>query len=141
MSQSDEVYSIDANIILRYVVGDDPKFFSKAYDILQGVAAGKTTVICDPVNLAEVVWVLRSFYKLSNEQICEGLEPVLNMEGFLIPDKERYLMALRLFAGGMKSFGDACACASALQDCDGRIFSFDEKLSNIPGITRSESLD
>lgn len=139
MKPSAEVYSIDANVILRYVMHDDPKLFAKAHGILRGVQSGQTVVTCDPVNLAEVVWVLRSFYRLTNEQICEGLLPILNPDGFLVPDKERYLLALKLFAEGVKSFGDACACAAALQDCDGRLYSFDAKLSKVPGITRSES--
>jgi predicted nucleic-acid-binding protein len=138
MSQSDEVYSIDANVILRFLLGDDPKLYPKAFDIVTGVESGNTIVICDPVNLAEIVWVLKSFYKLSNERIYELLEPIVNLEGFLVPDKERYLLALRLFADGMKSFGDACACASAIQDCGGKLYSYDEKLSGIPGITRTE---
>jgi len=135
-----DAHSIDANVILRYVLADDAVLFAKARAILEAVGEGQMTVICDPVNLAEVVWVLSSFYKLTNEQICEGLEPILSQKGFHIPDKERYLLAFRLFAEGIRSFGDACACASALQDCDGRLYSFDAKLSRIPGITRSESL-
>ena len=119
-------------------MGDVPRLFAKASEIIKGIESGQTTAICDPVNLAEVIWVLSSFYKLSSEQICEGLEPVLNLEGFLVPDKERYLLALRLFAGGMKSFGDACACAAALQDCGGRLYSFDAELSNVRGISRLE---
>lgn len=133
-----EIHSIDANIILRYLVRDNPEFFRKACDILQGVEHGRLTVICDPVNLAEVVWVLGSFYKLSNKQIFKGLQPILNHDNFLLPDKERYILALDLYADGMKRFGDACACAAALLECDGRLYSFDEKLSKVPGIVRSE---
>lgn len=135
-----DVYSIDANVILRFLLGDDPKLYPKAFEIFNGVESGSTVVTCDPVNLAETVWVLKSFYKLTNERILELLVPIVNMEGFRVPDKERYLLALRLFAGGVKSFGDACACAAAIQDCDGRLYSFDVELSWVPGINRSEQL-
>ncbi|MDO8586022.1 MAG: PIN domain-containing protein [Armatimonadota bacterium] len=138
MSRDVEVYSIDANVMLRFLVGDDPKLYRKAFDIITGIESGRNIAICDPVNLAEVVWVMKSFYKLSNERIHELLEPILNVEGFLLPNKERYLLALRLFAEGMRSFGDACACAAAIQDCGGRLYSFDEKLSNAQGVTRCE---
>ncbi len=138
MRPDTEVYSIDANVILRYVMQDDPVQFAKAYEILKGVQSGRTVVVCDPVNLAEVVWVLTSFYKLPRERILEGLSAIINPDGFLVPDKERYLLALQLYTDGVKSFGDACACAAAIQDCDGRLYSFDKKLSRVPGITRSE---
>ena len=139
MKPRTETHSIDANVILRYVLEDHPRLFAKARDILLGVAAGNTVVTCDPVNLAEVIWVLRSFYKLTNEQIYDGLGPVVTLDGFLMPNKERYLRALRLYADGVKSFGDACACAAALEECAGRLYSFDAKLSKVPGITRAET--
>jgi predicted nucleic-acid-binding protein len=134
-----ELHSIDANVILRYVMHDDPKLFAKAYAILRAVQSGQTVVTCDPVNLADAIWMLSRDYKLSNQQICDGLEPIFQSEGFLMPDKERYLLAFRLFKEGLKSFGDACICAAALQDCEGRLFSFDVDLSKVPGVTRSES--
>lgn len=140
MSLEAEVYSIDANVIIRFLTGDDPRLARKAAEILRGVESGETMVLCDPVNLAETVWVLKSFYRLTNQRIRELLEPILVVHNFLVPDKEHYLLALRLFAGGMKSFGDACACAAALRDCDGRLYSFDVKLSSVPGISRSESI-
>ena len=140
MKPDTEAFSIDANVILRYMLRDDPVLSPKARDILKGVESGRTIVDCDPVNLAEVIWVLSSFYRLTNEQIHEGLEPIVSPEGFHVPNKQRYLLALRLYAEGMKSFGDACACAAAIQDCGGRLYSFDTKLSKVPGVTRSEHL-
>ena len=140
MSASPEVYSIDANVILRYLRKDHQTLFPKAYEIMKGVETGKIIVTCDPVNLGEVVWVLKSAYKLSNEQIVDGLEPILQANGFRMPNKERYLFALRLFATRIRHFGDACACAAALQDCDGRLYSFDAELSNVEGIARSDQL-
>jgi hypothetical protein len=36
----------------------------------------------------------------------------------------------------VRDFGDACACAAALQRCEGRLVSFDRKLSGVDGISR-----
>ena len=141
MRPETEIYSIDANVVIRFLTGDHPALSRKAAEIMRALDSGETTVACDPVNLAEMVWVLRSVYRLANEHIYGLLQPIVVLRGFLVPDKERYLLALRLFAEGMKSFGDACACAAALQDCDGRLYSFDAKLSSVPGISRSESPD
>jgi predicted nucleic acid-binding protein len=140
VKRSVDACSIDANVIVRFLVGDDLKLSDKASNILRGVESGKTVVTCDPVNLAEVVWVLGSFYGLSNKQISDGLEPLLGAKGFLMPNKERYVKALKLFAETAPHFGDACACAAALQDCEGRLYSFDTKLSKAKGIERMESV-
>lgn len=138
MRSNADAYSIDANVILRYLRKDHPELSPRAFEILSAVEDGEATVICDPVNLGEVIWVLRSRYGLSNEEIVEGLEPIFEMDGFVMPNKERYHLALRFFATEIRHFGDACACAAAIQDCDGRLYSFDKKLSRVPGITRSE---
>jgi len=140
MTRKSEAVSIDANIILRYLLGDHKDLSVKAANILEGVEACESAVMCDPVNLAEVVWVLSSYYKLPNKEIYRGLEPILKMDGFLIPNKDRYLLALKLFAESVRHFGDACACAGALQECSGKLYSFDAQLSEVSGIKRFESV-
>jgi len=132
---------IDANVILRYLLGEPADQAAKAGEIMAALEDGEITVHCDPVTLAEVVWVLSSFYKLPPAEIYAGLSPIVKTEGFEIPEKEVYVLALELFARGVAHFGDACACAAALLKCEGRLFSFDRDLSRVEGITRTESLD
>jgi predicted nucleic-acid-binding protein len=83
---------------------------------------------------------LLSVYKVSRERIAQDLESLLAADGLVMQDKARYAQALRLFAGPIPHFGDACACAAALEDCDGNLLSFDRKLSRIDGVTRLESV-
>jgi predicted nucleic-acid-binding protein len=68
------------------------------------------------------------------------LEPIVNLDGFVITDKDRYIRALDLFATSVPHFGDACACAAALEECEGRVLSFDKKLAGVEGVRRSEEL-
>lgn len=44
------------------------------------------------------------------------------------------------FVSEVAHFGDACACATALLECDGELLSFDQRLSRITGIVRSETV-
>lgn len=139
MSSPAPVIAVDANVIVRYLMDDHPELSQKATDILQAAEAGKLAVWCDPVNLAEVIWVLRSVYSLEREEISSGLSPLVKAEGFLVPDKERYVLALALFGGPVRDFGDACACAAATLECGGKLFSFDRKLSSLEGVERLEA--
>lgn len=131
-------FAVDANVILRYLLQDDKELSDKANAIMEGMQSGRFRLYCEPVTLAEVVWVLTSFYKLPREMVSTGLEPILRAEGFVMPDKDRYVNALKLYSGPIGHFGDACACAAAMEQCGGRLFSFDRKLSGIEGVTRSE---
>ncbi|MEN6645371.1 MAG: PIN domain-containing protein [Armatimonadia bacterium] len=140
MTDPEPVCAVDANVIVRYLVRDDPRHDKAAQDIMRGVSTGKRRLLCDPVILSEVVFVLGSVYHLPRERISEGLTDLLLAPGLLMPGKDLYLRALALFATDVPHFGDACACALAMAECEGRLYSFDRKLSSLNGITRLDKL-
>lgn len=134
MSEPVPIVALDSNVLLRYLLDDHEELSGQAAAVLEDMQQGRVLLRCDPVNLAEVVWVLGSFYKQPNEAISAALEPIVKHDGFLLPNKAMYLRALEMFAGGVRHFGDACACANAMDDCEGRLYSFDRKLRSVPGI-------
>ena len=79
-----------------------------------------------------------SNYKLPNAEISAGLSALLEQEGVDMVQKERCLHALELFASAIRHFGDACACAVALEATEVRLFSFDGKFASVPGIVRPQ---
>ncbi len=140
MKIRNEHYGIDANVILRLLVKDDVKLAEQAKAIFTAIEEGKITAYLDPVILAEVVWVLKSFYKRSPSEIATSLLTLLKSDHIFIVDQECYITALEMFEEGHMHFGDACACAVANRMCDGQLFSFDRKLDRVPGIQRIEKL-
>ena len=139
MRTSDSPCAIDANVILRYLVGNHEELSPRAKTIIESVEDGHLVVWCEPVTLAEVVWVLTSFYNRERAEIGSRLSSIVKLEGFRVAHKALYLRALELYAGPVADFGDACACAAALQHCEGRLLSFDQALSRVEGITRAET--
>lgn len=139
MRTADRTFAIDANVILRYLIADNPELFAKAEPILDRVAQGALTVSLDPVILAEVVFVLTRHYGRSRAEVFEALDPIVKSDHVLMPNKPRYIRALEIYRSAQAHFGDACACAAALEDCSGRLLSFDRKLSSLEGINRTES--
>ena len=140
MKASTEKCAIDANLILRYLMQDVEQQYRAATAIMDAVQDERLVVLCEPVTLAEVVWVLQKVYGLSGQQIREGLSPILAASSFQMPDKPRYIRALAMYADSVPHFGDACACAAALEACEGRLLSFDKDLSGVPGVRRLESI-
>jgi predicted nucleic-acid-binding protein len=140
MKTEGEVYAIDANVIIRYLAPETGELADKAEKILDAVADGELTVSCDPVVLGEVVWVLGSFYKLSKVDVAEALLAFLHCDNFIVPEKQRYLWTLQIYGRTLSHFGDCCACAAALDDSNGRLLSFDKRLSGVEGIQRLESV-
>lgn len=137
-SLSADLFAIDANVILRHVLADNERLSPKAKAVFEAIEDGRCSAWCEPVTLAEVVWVLRSSYTFSPAEISSGLLQMVALPGFRMPHKARYLHALQLFGSTVPHFGDACACAAAMEECDGRLLSFDQRLSKVPGIERTE---
>jgi predicted nucleic acid-binding protein len=134
------VLSIDANVILRYILNDHATLSDKAAAILEAMEDDEVILACDPITLAEVIWVLTSFYKMPRAEIVEDLLPIVMSPNFRVRDKRRYVRALELFRGPVNHFGDACCCAAALDETEGRLLSFDKALSKAPGIIRREEI-
>ena len=124
MSSEPPRIALDANVILRYLLKDRPELSEKARAIWQSVEEGKALAVCDPVIVAEVVFVMRSVYGLPNAAISEALIGLLQPDEVILAEKPRYLRALRLFSESVGHFGDACACASTVQ-LPGRPFADD----------------
>ena len=132
------VYAVDANVLLRHIVGDERALYEKARAVIAAAVAGEVALACDPIQLGEAVWVLTSRYKVEPAEIAGSLLPLLELPGMEMPEKERYVRALELFGSGALSFGDACVCATAELEAEGRLISFDRALSKVPGIERTE---
>ena len=139
MSSAPSRWVADANVILRYLLRDQEQLAEKARGLFAAVEDGRVALVLDPVTLAEVVFVMTSVYQAPNVQISDGLVSLLQTDGVVMSDKDRYVRALQLFAGPARHFGDACACAAALEECEGRLFSFDRKLSAVAGIDRADT--
>lgn len=138
MKATECAYCVDANVLLRYLTQDVQDQYLKAESTMKAVENGDFRVFCDPVTLSEVVWALLKFYSLTGEQIWEGLAPIVKSDCFVLPDKPRYVRALELLSKGMDHYGDACACAAAMEKCGGKLLSFDKALSKVNGIQRLE---
>lgn len=133
-------YTIDANILIRYFTRDNEILWAKAASVVAAMDSGRVELICDPITLGEIVFVLSSVGGLDRSEICKLLAPVLEAKGFRVPDKQVYSLAIQLYGTSVPHFGDACACARALGSSNGKLLSFDKTLSNVPGIERMEEL-
>ena len=136
-----KVYAVDANVIVRFLTRDDEALWEKAHAIIKAMHDGRIELLCDPVTLAEIVFVLGSIYKLPRKQIHQLMDPIVKAKGFNIPNKDVYIRAIELYGDCVSHFGDACACAAALAHCDGRLLSFDKGVSRVEGVQRTEGVD
>ena len=113
--------AVDTNILVRFVVKDDPRQAEAARDLL----ANETTFISSTV-LLETEWVLRSSYRFPKAGVLAALKAICALPGTVLDEPERVRTAIDWADGGM-DFADAIHIAGAA-DCNAFV-TFDRSLA------------
>jgi predicted nucleic-acid-binding protein len=98
---------IDASIVLRYLLKDDPALSPRALEI---IAANDCFVT--RAALTEVVYTLESYYRRSRADIGRTLDALLSLQRVSIENRAVTERALSWYKAGM-DFGDAMIAASS----------------------------
>ena len=113
---------VDANIILRYLLGDHPDMSPKAKEII--LSGAQTTAEV----LAEVVYVLKGVYNVGRQEIADTIGAFL-LE-ISVPHKAAIAYACKLYGETKLGFVD-CILAGYHFSESMEILTFDKKLSKV----------
>lgn len=126
---------IDTNLLVRYLINDDQKKAAAVDNLLDKAIKGEVRIIVPSVVIAELVWVLESFYQLEADTILELVEAIVNTSGIDVTDKSTVVSALRLYKNRNIDFIDAWIIEFAKERCIKTIYTFDKKhFRDIDGI-------
>jgi predicted nucleic acid-binding protein len=116
---------VDANVLLRLLTNDPLPMAEKAAAIAERAERGEILLRVAPLVVAEVVWVLQSFYGHDKRRIADALAALLTARGVDAVDGDAVISALEMMAGNNVDFVDAylaqVSCGAAEAVC-----SFDE---------------
>jgi predicted nucleic acid-binding protein len=130
---------LDANIFIRYLTNDDPAKADRVEKLLDMAAKGKERLMTTEMVIAEVVWVLESFYKLGNIAIGPMIKAILATPGLEVVNGPLVEKAVEHYMSKNIDFIDGYIVAVMDRHSIGEIFSFDKKhLSRITEILRKE---
>ena len=130
---------LDTNVLLRYILNDDPTQSPAATRLFQGIEAGSTTVQLSDTIIFETAYTLESFYRVPRIEIADSLLAFLELPGVLLSGKTHYGEVCSLWiANRGLSFADCFHAVCAKRFTNGVIFSFDKGFDRIPGIERRE---
>ncbi|MFQ5675084.1 MAG: PIN domain-containing protein [bacterium] len=99
-------YGIDTNVLIRYLVQDDFDQSKKAARFLERNCTEESPGQLSVVVLCEIVWVLKTAYGYSKEDILNVLMMVLSAAEFSIEAPAAVWEAFRQFKGGRADFSD-----------------------------------
>jgi len=125
---------VDTNILVRHLTGDPPEQAARATRFL---AAADELLLADLV-VAEVVYVLESFYEVPRQRVAELVRAIIAFPTILVLDPEMLLRALEVYETGRLDFAEAYPVAQAERSGVGVVASFDKAIDRVATVRRLE---
>ncbi len=125
---------LDTNVIVRFLVRDDESQWLIANQYINQALETNQTCLINNIVLCEVVWVLRSRYKIDREQLITILENLLNTDIFRFENSDDIAWAIHQMKSGNADFSDYLIVRiNQKSGCD-ETASFDVKLGQLPEV-------
>ena len=118
---------IDTNLLVRYLTLDDPEKADAVESLLNKAGSGELYILIPSIVIAELVWVLESFYKMEPVTISELVESVLNTPGLEVDEKESIFAICKTYRNKKIDFIDAWIIEFAKKNKINTVYSFDKK--------------
>jgi len=125
---------IDTNVLIRHLTGDPPAQAAKATRYL---GRSEELLLSDLI-LAEVAYVLESFYEAPRVQVAETLRAVVGFPAIRVVDAELLQRAVEVYDVHRLDFADAYLVACAERAGVGVIASFDRSIDRVGTVRREE---
>ncbi len=126
---------VDTNVFLRFFVKDVEPQYEKAGSLFERAEAGKLKLETSELVIAEIVWVLESFYGFTKKEIVEVLTILLESRNLKIESASRIAAAVEIYSSRNIDFIDAYNIAYMKSKSYKKVATFDIKhYKNIDGI-------
>ena len=125
---------LDTNVLVRYIMQDDPKQSPKATTLIESLDPDNPGYIT-MVWLVELYWVLTASYGLTGQQAAQSLEIILRTRQFLVERADHVMRALRIFGTDKADFADCLIASAAAGAGCAQTMTFDLKASRHAGMT------
>ena len=125
---------VDTNVLVRHLTGDPPDQAERATRFL---ARAEPVLLSDLV-LAEVGYVLESYYEAPRLQVAEALRAVLGFRSIQVLDRDLLHRVVEIYENDRLDFAEAYLVASAERSGVGAIASFDRSIDRVTTVRRIE---
>lgn len=130
---------VDTNLFIRYLTNDDPEKADRVENLLKQASSGVLNLITTEMVIAEIVWVLESFYELTPTDIAPLIRGITATPGLEVINGSLISRALELYEGRNFDFVDGYIAAVMEKHGISDLYSFDRKhISRIHTVTRKE---
>jgi predicted nucleic-acid-binding protein len=131
---------LDANIVVRFLTRDDEQKAEDVKQLFLLLEAGKISAETDAIVVAEIIWVLTSFYKLDRSVIGEYISLFLATNHLIVKEKPLIQKAVELYKNVNADYID-CFVVAVAGKRKVAVCSYDRDFNKFEGIERVEPKD
>ena len=125
---------LDISVLVRHLTGDPPEQARRATRYLEHAE----TLLLPDLILAEVAYVLESYYEAPRSQVAEALRAILAFRAIRVVDGPLLLRAVELYEVRGLDYADAYLIASAERTGVGVVASCDRAIDRVGTVRREE---
>jgi predicted nucleic acid-binding protein len=125
---------VDTNILVRHLTGDPPERAAWATKFL--AESGELLLV--DLLVAEVVYVLESFYEVARARVAELVRAIIAFPAIVVLDSVALLRALEVYETARLDFAEAYLVAQAERSGVGVVASFDRAIDRVATVRRLE---
>jgi predicted nucleic-acid-binding protein len=122
---------LDTNVLVRYLVQDDPTQTRRVNALIDRAAAQETAMFINHVVMCELAWVLGRGYGYARTALTEVIEKILLGRQFEIEKKDLVWTALADFKASRADFADCLiGVTNKLAGCESTL-TFDRSAASL----------
>ena len=125
---------LDTNVLIRHLTGDPPARARRATRYLETA----DELLLPDLILAEVAYVLESYYETPRRQVAEALRNILVFPPIRVVDRPLLQRAVEVYELHALDFADAYLVANAERTGVGVVASFDRGIDRVGTVRRAE---
>lgn len=124
--------ALDTNVLVRYLVADDPKQSSAAVQLINRCADKGESIFISQLVLCELVWVLSYAYDFARKEIAALLNDLRRAAQLEIENPDQVGRALERYGSSRGDFADYLIAERAVAHGCTSIATFDRALRSDP---------
>jgi len=134
------VIALDTNVLVRFLVQDDPVQAQVATEIMDGLRDDDPGFVGREV-LVELVWVLSRAYGFARADIATAIDGLLSATELVVETSDDVGAAVERYRNDGFDFADLMIAAAARRAGSRDLVTFDRKIARLPGVRLLGALD
>jgi predicted nucleic-acid-binding protein len=129
---------IDTNIFIRFLTNDIPEKADACEQLFREAVEKNENYFTTEMVIAEIIWVLESYYELPKKEVQEMVEKILITPFLFCPQKDQILNALTLYTDKNIDYIDAYNASVLKEQGINEVYSYDRHYDKIEWVNRIE---